>query len=132
MKWKVASLFAALVLLWNCGGDKKSQGQNLYEYYCSNCHMNEGEGLGQLYPPLAEADYFIDNQEKIPCIIRYGIEGPIKVNGTVYNQAMSGIKDINAVEMANLLNYMMRKFYDQPNYFISPKEVSNLLEDCST
>lgn len=130
MKWKVASLFAMLVLLWNCGGDKKSQGQRLYNYHCSNCHMNNGEGLGKLYPPLAQADYFLDHQEELPCIIRYGIEGPIEVNGVLYNQAMAGIQDINAVEMANLINYMMRSFYDQPDYFISPEEVGIKLDGC--
>lgn len=130
MKWKVASLLFCIVLIWNCGGDKKSQGQRLYDYHCSNCHMNNGEGLGALYPPLAEADYFINHEKDIPCIVRNGLEGPIEVNGTTYNQAMAGIKEINPVEMANLMNYMMRAFYDRPDYFISPEKVRSLLEQC--
>ncbi|HKK88691.1 MAG TPA: hypothetical protein VJ917_07555, partial [Saprospiraceae bacterium] len=76
-------------------------------------------------------DYFIDHQEELPCIIRYGIEGPIEVNGVSYNQIMAGIQDINPVEMANLMNYMMRSFYDQPDYFISPEQVSIQLEACA-
>lgn len=130
MKWKVASILLGLTFLWNCSGDNKTQGQRLYEYHCSNCHMNNGEGLGALYPPLANSDYFLSHENELPCIIRYGIQGPIEVNDTLYNQAMAGIPDLNEVEMANLMNYMMRNFYSREDYFISPDQVNNLLENC--
>ena len=32
------------------------QGKQLYTTHCSNCHQENGDGLGKLFPPLAKSD----------------------------------------------------------------------------
>ncbi len=68
--------------------------------------MEEGQGLRGLIPPLAGADYWKDNQDKLACIIKNGIEGEIIVNGKTYNQPMAGIEKISSFEIANIINYV--------------------------
>jgi mono/diheme cytochrome c family protein len=104
----VALLFTALFagLLTDCGQQPYRQGQILYENFCANCHMADGTGLAGNIPPLAGADYLRDQQDKIPCIIRYGLEVPIVVNGVTYENPMAGIPELNDVEIANVINYI--------------------------
>lgn len=94
--------------------------------------MDDGAGLGKLYPPLAQADYLIENQNELACIIRHGIEGQISVNGIKYNQAMEGIAELNEVEIANISNYIFQNFYEDQHFFISPEQVKEQLERCSS
>lgn len=68
--------------------------------------MEDGKGFKKLYPPLASADYLFENQEKIACIIRYGQDDTIVVNGEIYNLPMLGIKELNDVEIVNIINYI--------------------------
>ena len=62
------------------------QGQVLYEKHCSNCHQKNGQGLGRLYPPLALSDFLKNNVDKSMCIMKYGIQGEITVNGQSYGR----------------------------------------------
>lgn len=83
-------------------------GQALYEDHCANCHGKEGEGFKDLYPPLAGADYLLEHQSDLPCIIVYGMEGPIVVNGKDYNQRMLGIGHLKPFEVAKITNYVLQ------------------------
>lgn len=98
-------LAVVTVLAIACNTEPYAQGRRLYEVHCQNCHMEDGQGLENVIPPLAQADYLLDHQELIPCIILRGQEGEITVNGVVYDQYMPG-KDYNAVQLTNLVNYI--------------------------
>ncbi|MEM6522980.1 MAG: c-type cytochrome [Bacteroidota bacterium] len=63
-------------------------GRTLYLQHCSSCHQKNGEGLARLYPPLADSDYLENNIENVVCNIKYGLNGPLLVNGIEYNQMM--------------------------------------------
>ncbi|MEL6867242.1 MAG: cytochrome c [Bacteroidota bacterium] len=91
---------------YQCELNPYKQGEILYLNYCASCHMDTGQGLRSLIPPLAQADYLIQHQGELPCIIRYGIQDSILVNGKVYNQPMTGIKDLTDVEITNIINYV--------------------------
>ena len=75
--------------------------------YCSNCHMENGEGLKGLIPPLAKADYLTNFRADLPCIIRKGQKGKIVVNGVEYGQQeMLPIAKLTDFEITNILNYI--------------------------
>jgi len=109
--------------------ENTNQGERLYLTYCSSCHMDNGSGLGELYPPLANSDFLADNQELIPCIIRYGINTPLMVNGIVYDIPMEGIKELNDIEIHNIIRYINSAWNNNipiPNF----KETELQLENC--
>jgi mono/diheme cytochrome c family protein len=87
----------------------ESPGRITYFQSCASCHGDHGEGIALLVPPLHEADYLYENFDKLPCMIRNGMNDTIIVNGKMYYQPMYPI-NLNDVEIANLMNFMQDTF----------------------
>ncbi len=81
------------------------KGQEVYNSYCMSCHMSKGEGIPGAFPPLANADYLMEDKERSIRVVMYGLEGEIVVNGTTYNSVMTpmGLTD---EEVTHVLNYI--------------------------
>ena len=91
--------------------------------------MDDGSGLGGNIPPLANADYVRNSQEQIACIIRYGMEGEIMVNGRTYNQAMEGIPQLTDFEITNIINYINHAWGNDYGV-VKLADVRSRLENC--
>lgn len=89
-----------------CGKTDNSQGHTLYDQHCASCHFEEGNGLRQLMPPLAGSDYLRDNPRGVVRGIRYGMKGPIVVNGVTYDEEMPGNIDLSEFQIVNIVNYI--------------------------
>ena len=110
-KNNIRILFGNLLLLlsflfFQCQPNLHREGERLYKTHCANCHMDNGEGLGALIPPLAGADYLGKNREKLPCLVKYGIKDSIVVNGKIYAEEMLGVPTLSDVHITNVLNYI--------------------------
>lgn len=109
-----------LLTLPSCFSSTKHQGERLYGQHCSGCHGEQGEGLGQLIPPLAGSDYLAQHSGQLACIVRNGLNGPIVVNGVPYNQLMLGVQDttthreLSPAQVTNLLNYIESHWGNRP------------------
>lgn len=119
----------ALVVLISCGKTDYQQGQNLYVQHCANCHYEEGKGLGILIPPLDNSDWLKENQEKLACLIRNGMEGPIIVNDTTYNQLMPGNIELSDFQITNLINYINHAWGNDYGVVVLG-DVRNQLQSC--
>ena len=82
------------------------QGERLYERHCANCHQLNGTGLGRLYPALKNSEYLKKDPAELAGIIRNGMEGAIRVNGTEYDQPMAGNPTLTDLEIAEILTYI--------------------------
>jgi mono/diheme cytochrome c family protein len=119
-----------LLLLSNCGNEATyAEGKTLYDQHCLNCHMEDGKGLGELYPPLAGADMLKASGAGAACWIRNGLKGPIKVNGIEYDNVMTANKHLSAIEITNILNYVNNAWGNKRD-FITLDEVMTALEGC--
>jgi len=114
------------VFLWTCQDSRFKQGEGLYEVYCASCHMVDGSGLAQLYPPLRKSDWLNEHKNQLPYIMRYGIEDTLNVNGQEYTIPMSGIPELSAVEISNITNYILGAWGNDLGK-MSFKEVQNSL-----
>lgn len=123
------SFIGVLLFTNSCKDTPYQQGRILYENFCANCHMDDGSGLEGLIPPLAQADYYKENVLKTACLIRYGMEGPVQVNGRTYDQPMPGVDQLTEFEIANILNYISEAWYDDLPY-VKLEEVRATLENC--
>lgn len=83
-----------------------SNGRKLYKTICANCHMENGEGLGRLIPPLANSDYLVSNRADLARTLKYGLNGPITVDGVDYNQPMPANPGLTDLEIAEILTYI--------------------------
>jgi mono/diheme cytochrome c family protein len=131
------------LLLWSCGGSNNRaegenairfrqymvQGQQLYLQHCSNCHQAEGTGLAQLYPPLAQSDYMLEDVGRTVCLIKYGLTGEIMVNGRDYNLPMPANPQLTDIEIAEIATYIYNAWGNQHG-LISVTEVTQMLNTC--
>jgi mono/diheme cytochrome c family protein len=82
-----------------------ARGKEVYVNYCIACHMGNGGGIPEVYPPLAKSDYLMKTPEKAIHAIKFGLQGPIKVNGVAYDGVMPE-PGLDADEVADVMNYI--------------------------
>ena len=105
-----------------------TEGILIYQNNCANCHQRQGQGLAALYPPLAGADY-LANKDAVICLIRYGQQGPIQVNGKRYNRPMPAQSQLSDLEIAELITYVYNQWGNETK--LTPVgQVSPVLERC--
>ncbi|HWP93265.1 MAG TPA: cytochrome c, partial [Thermodesulfobacteriota bacterium] len=71
------------------------------------CHQANGQGLPGAFPPLVGSEWVINDPETPIRIVLHGLQGPIEVKGTIYNNVMPewGSKLSNE-EIAAVLTYV--------------------------
>jgi mono/diheme cytochrome c family protein len=92
-------------------------GRNLYQTNCTNCHAENGEGLGTLIPSLKDATYLKNNKNKLACMIQYGLQGGLVVNGKIYNGKMPAQKQLAPIEVAEVITYITNTFGNQQGLY---------------
>jgi len=106
-----------------------AQGEALYEKNCSNCHQKNGKGLGLLYPPLRSSDYFERNFNSSLCLMKYGKQGEIIVNGKGYNKPMPGVASLTELEIAEIATYINNSWGSQKG-IVEISQVKMALDKC--
>ena len=101
-----------------------TRGKEIYVAQCLSCHMEEGQGLEDVYPPLAKSDYLMADKKRSIQQVLNGISGEIKVNGKVYNMEMTGF-ELSDQEASDVLNYI-RNSWGNKGAAVTPDEVKAL------
>jgi cytochrome c551 len=139
-KLRVAS-FGVIVLFFSaCSNSKTSeaeikfqqyfvQGEQLYTKHCSNCHQPNGTGLGLVYPPLNKSDFMDTHFEEVICLMKYGREGELIVNGKSYIQPMPGVASLTDIEIAEIATYIYNS-WEHAHGIVEVKEVSRIISEC--
>ncbi len=86
-----------------------SRGQEIYNINCIACHMEKGEGLEGVYPPLAKSDYLMADRKRSIIQILKGVKGPMTVNRVDYDGEMNAF-DLSDSEVSDVLNYVRNSF----------------------
>ena len=85
------------------------RGQKVFMTTCFACHMANGEGLPNVFPPLAKSDYLKADKERAVRIVTKGLSGPVTVNGKTYNNVMPP-QPLDDHQVADVLTYVMNSF----------------------
>jgi nitrite reductase (NO-forming) len=85
------------------------RGKDTYATYCMSCHMEQGEGLEGVFPPLAKSDYMMADKKRSIVQTIKGVTGEMKVNGKLYNAEMTGF-ELTDQEVSDVLNYVRNSF----------------------
>lgn len=80
-------------------------GKRLYARTCQACHQEEGQGIPNAFPPLANADYLNADVDRAISIVLHGKTGEITVNGKTYNSVMTA-QTLTDEQVANVLTYV--------------------------
>ncbi|WP_420388470.1 c-type cytochrome [Roseivirga sp.] len=109
---------------------KKSMeaGKTTYNQVCMACHLDKGQGIANVFPPLAESDYLMKDVERNIENLINGLQGEITVNGKKYNQVMpaTGLDD---ADIANVLNYVMNSFGNKAEKMVTKEQVAKVRAD---
>ena len=100
-----------------------ARGKDIYTTQCLSCHQEQGEGLGDIYPPLAKSDYLMADKKRSIQQILNGVYGEIKVNGKTYSGEMSAF-DLPDQEISDVLNYIRNSWGNKGNA-VTVEEVSS-------
>src|SRR4051794_8205565 len=68
----------------------ESRGASIYRSKCSFCHQTGGRGAARMFPPLSGSEYITGDAGMLVRIVLNGMQGPITVRGTRFNNAMPG------------------------------------------
>lgn len=60
-------------------------GKRQYNLACITCHQANGQGLPNVYPPLAGSEWVTGSEERVISIVLHGLKGPITVKGQKYD-----------------------------------------------
>lgn len=85
--------------------DKMERGKQVYTQSCLACHQATGAGIPNAFPPLANSDYLNADVHRSIEVVKFGLNGEIKVNGNVYNSAMPP-QNISDEDVAAVLTYV--------------------------
>src|SRR5262245_6885968 len=80
-----------------------ARGKVVYDGQCVTCHRPKGEGMKDVYPPLAKSDFLAKNKARSIAMVANGGSGPITVNGVKYDNEMVPI-DLSDDQVADVLN----------------------------
>ena len=106
--------------------DSYENGQMIYADFCVRCHLPDGTGEANLIPPLASADFLQDIQATVHSI-KYGIHGPIIVNGVKYSGSMSPMGFEND-EIADVTNYILNSWGNTTDMIVTEAYVKEIKE----
>lgn len=89
--------------------DQKSEsylrGKDVYNDFCVTCHLSNGKGVPGNFPPLDGSNWLTRKRTESIHAIKYGLSGPIEVNGENYNSVMVPM-GLNDQEVADVMNYI--------------------------
>lgn len=128
-KYSFLLLLLAFAFVMSCESNPYEHGEILYENFCASCHMDDGSGLEGNIPPLAGADYIANHKDQMACVIRYGLQGEVIVNGKRYHNPMPGVKQLSDFEITNIINYINHAWGNDFGY-TQIDDVRTALEAC--
>lgn len=87
-----------------------SNGQAVFGRTCITCHQANGQGVPNVYPPLANSPYANGDKNRMIRIALHGLQGPITVEGKNYNNVMPPWKSLSDADLAAVITYARTSF----------------------
>lgn len=101
--------------------ESMKRGKEVYALHCQNCHMENGQGMEGVNPPVAKTTYLKDTKKNIGIILN-GQTGEVVVNGKKYNAIMNPMNYLDDKEIADVLNYI-RNSWGNKYPIVTPAQV---------
>ena len=106
--------------------DKAAQmdaGQVLFLGTCSACHQADGNGLPNVFPPLAGSEFVSGPKDRLIGTVINGMSGPVTVKGLNFNSVMPPLSHLADDDIANILTFV-RSSFGNAGDVVSAAEVS--------
>ncbi|TRO66860.1 c-type cytochrome [Christiangramia sabulilitoris] len=104
-----------------------ARGKEIYSDLCVTCHLPTGKGIAGTYPPLDGSNWLTEKREASIRGVKYGMQGPIEVNGEKYDNIMTPM-GLNDQEVADAINYIMNSWSNNIDDMVTVEEVAAIKE----
>jgi nitrite reductase (NO-forming) len=98
-----------------------ARGKEVYVSYCLSCHMEDGKGVENTYPPVAKSDYLMADKKRAIQQVLKGAKGEMKVNSKSYSTDMTGF-DLSDEQASDVVNYI-RNSWGNKGGAVTPADV---------
>jgi cytochrome c len=105
-----------------------SEGYQLYNTNCSNCHQADGKGMANLYPPI-QGSTALNDKSMLACIIKNGMRDTIVVNGKQFSRPMPPNPKLTDLELAEIMTFVQIK-WGKDSVYTKTDFVAKSLEKC--
>ena len=100
----ITIVLVSISLLTQCD-HTEYPGKRYYNAYCGNCHMEDGR-IDLTWLGLEKSQYLINQQDKLPCIIRNGIKSMVADSSSEVQLSMPANVKLSEIEILNICNYV--------------------------
>lgn len=84
-----------------------NDGGRIYIKNCSSCHQADGRGVPGAFPPLAGNPLVVGNPLHTIAIVKFGVSGKTRIEGTDYNGTMPAWGQlISDQDIASVVSYI--------------------------
>ena len=104
------------------------KGKRVYMQNCSMCHQSQGEGIPNVFPPLAGSDYLKTDKQRSIRIVTKGLSGSIIVNGKQFDGVMPPQVLLSDEQVANVLTFI-RNNWGHSGETVNDEEVKAVREE---
>ena len=77
---------------------------------CAACHQADGQGIQGTFPPLVGTERVLGDPRPFVAILLNGIQGPLEVDGVLYNNLMPAWDQFSDQEMAAVMTYVRQSW----------------------
>jgi nitrite reductase (NO-forming) len=102
------------------------RGKEVYSLNCQNCHMEDGMGLPDVNPPLANSDFLKKPNRTLIEVVLKGQSGEIVVNGKKYNAIMPAQDYLSDEQIADAYNFIRNSWGNKLPGAITPAMVNGI------
>jgi mono/diheme cytochrome c family protein len=100
-----------------------ARGKEVYSTTCITCHRDAGQGIPEVYPPLAKSDYLMANKTRSVGIVVNGLTGPVTVNKLKFDSEMVPV-DLTDEQVADVLNFVRNSWGNKGPAAVKAAEVA--------
>jgi mono/diheme cytochrome c family protein len=102
------------------------RGKEVYVANCVSCHMMDGNGMTDVYPPLNKSDYLRKPVKILINVVLQGQNGEVVVNGKKYNVEMPAQNYLTDEQISDALNYIRNSWNNKIHVAVTPSQVKVL------
>lgn len=101
-------------------------GEQVFKQNCTACHQQNGEGIPNVFPPLAKSDYLNADPKRAAAAITHGLSGEVVVNGEKYASVMPKLQ-LDDEQVANVVTFVLNNWGNKGGE-LTPAEVKKVRE----
>lgn len=103
-------LFTGSIIAGCSSTPAPGSGAEIYTRYCATCHMGDGNGIENAFPPIRETEWANGDKGRLIRLVLYGMQGPIEVKGQTYNNVMTPHGFLTDEQVAAVLTFVRSNF----------------------